>query len=86
MVTYSTEVRVAITAAIPACPLFSPTEVLKGNHDHVIVAVFDYFGTLICFDYFGWCRLHSLSELMYFGANVVRAHARCACEGGRSGH
>ena len=20
------------------------------------------------------------------GANVVRAHARCACEGGRSGH
>ena len=24
--------------------------------------------------------------LLSFGANVVRAHARCACEGGRSGH
>ena len=28
------------------------------------------------------CRLCEVS----FGANVVRAHARCACEGGRSGH
>ena len=26
------------------------------------------------------------SEMVNIGANVVRALARCACEGGRSGH
>ena len=30
-----------------------------------------------------WLKFTAISEI---GANVVRAHASCACEGGRSGH
>ena len=32
------------------------------------------------------CGVQQRSDNSQIGANVVRAHARCGCEGGRSGH
>ena len=34
----------------------------------------------------GFPVIHLINIQEYIGANVVRAHARCACEGGRSCH